>query len=139
MSLFKRGKWYWMHNVVNAVRYRLPLKTTNWQDAKRIEKEKLASIAEGKFSGQGKVARQIFSAAADAYLEERKLFKAEKTYLTECERSKALKGFFRDTPLRQITTKMIFRYQMERKKPVLKKVSNLAKSATTEKELDWFG
>jgi hypothetical protein len=40
MSLFKRGKWYWMDDVENGVRYRLPLKTTNWQDAKLKKGEK---------------------------------------------------------------------------------------------------
>ena len=40
MSIFKRGSWYWMHDVVNSVRYREPLKTKNWQEAKRREKER---------------------------------------------------------------------------------------------------
>jgi hypothetical protein len=60
MSLFKRGKWYWMDDVVNEVRCRLPLKT-NWQQAKTGEKEKLVEIAQGKFGGIGKIARQTFT------------------------------------------------------------------------------
>jgi hypothetical protein len=65
MSLFKRGKWYWMDDFVSGVRYKLPLKTTNWQDARRLEKGKLAEIPEGKLGSQGKVARQTFNTAAD--------------------------------------------------------------------------
>ena len=71
MSLFKRNKWYWMDDVVNGIRYRLPLKTTNWQEAKRLEKEKLSEIAEGKAGTQGPAARRSFNVAMDAYLEER--------------------------------------------------------------------
>src|SRR5262245_36610440 len=103
MSLFKRNRWYWMDDVLNGIRYRLPLKTTNWQEAKRFEKEKLAEIAQGKAGSHGKTARQTFNAAADAFLEERQLHKAAKTYTTERERSRALRKFFGDVPLCRIT------------------------------------
>jgi len=53
-----------MDDIVNEVRYRLPLKT-NWQQAKTGEKEKLADIAQGKFGGIGKIARQTFKLAAE--------------------------------------------------------------------------
>jgi hypothetical protein len=77
MSLFKRGKWYWMDDVVNGIRYRLPLKTTNWPEAKGLEKDRLAEIAAGKLGSQGAVARQSFKAAAEAYVEERKLHSSD--------------------------------------------------------------
>ena len=48
MSTYKRGKWYWMDNIVNDVRYREPLKTTNWQEARRKEKERLFEIGPRK-------------------------------------------------------------------------------------------
>jgi hypothetical protein len=115
MSLFKRGKWYWMDDVENGVRYRLPLKTTNWQDAKKQEKEKLPEIAAGKLGSQGKVARQGFNAAATDYLEELRLHGAESTYKTEGYVSRSLCRFFGDTPLRRITAEMILKYQSERK------------------------
>ena len=54
-----------MDQVVNGLRYRLPLKTTNWQEAKRLEKEKLAEISGGKAGGPGKISMQTFDAAAD--------------------------------------------------------------------------
>jgi integrase len=117
MSTFKRNRRFWMDDMVNGVRYRLPLKTTNWQEAKRLEKEKLTAIAEGKLGSQGKVARQTFNAAVAAYLEERRLFKSRKTYITECERSKPLKDFFGATALRRITAEMISDYQQQRKAP----------------------
>jgi integrase len=115
MSLFKRGKWYWMDDVVNEARYRLPLKTTNWQDAKKLEKEKLAEIAGGKLGSQGKQSRQTFTVAADAYIAERKLHSAARTYVTDKYRTLPLRRFFRETPLRRITADLIVKYQSERK------------------------
>lgn len=114
MSLFKRGKWYWMDDVVNGVRYRLPLKTTNWQAARNLEKEKVKEILQGKLGG-GKGARQSFEEAVEAYIRERKLHSAEKTRLTDEERCRPLKKFFRDTPLRKITGETILEYQTQRK------------------------
>ena len=101
MATFKRGKWYWMDDVVNGVRYRLPLKTKNWQEALRKEKETLAAIAEGKFGRQGATARQTFNAAADAYLQERQLHATGQTHWTEQGRSQGLRRFFGSTPLRR--------------------------------------
>jgi integrase len=115
MSLFKRGKWYWMDDVVNEIRYRLPLKTTNWQEAKKQEKEKLAEIAAGKLGGQGKLSLQTFNGAADAYIEERMLYTTEKTRFTDKERSRPLRKFFSDTRLKRITAEKIVDYQLARK------------------------
>jgi hypothetical protein len=75
-----------MHDFVNGIEYRLTLKTKNWQEAKKKEKETLAEIAEGKFGSQGKVARQTFNVAADTYIQERQLHSAEKTRCTDQER-----------------------------------------------------
>lgn len=126
MSVYKRAKWYWMHDFVSGVEYRMALKTRNWQEALKVHKEKLSEIIEGKIGSVGKVARQTFEAATDLYLEERKLFKAPKTYVTEFERSKPLKEFFGDTPLKRITAALILRYQTERKtKGLANKTINL--------------
>ncbi|MCZ6533961.1 MAG: site-specific integrase [SAR324 cluster bacterium] len=115
MATFKRGKWYWMDDVVNGVRYRQPLKTKNWQEALRKEKETLVAIAEGKAGSQGAVARQGFNAAADAYLGERVLFTSVSTCRTEQRRSQALRRFFGTTPLRRITAEGVVQYQAQRK------------------------
>jgi len=65
MSVWKRGKCWHMDDVVNEVRYRLPLKTTNWQEAKRVEKEKLNEIAKGKLASVGEVAQLQRNAQKD--------------------------------------------------------------------------
>ena len=115
MSLMKRGKWYWMHDVVNGLRYRLPLKTTNWQEALRKQKETLSEIQAGKLGKQGATGRQTFDVAADAYIEERQLHSAEKSCRTDKERSRPLRKFFKQTGLRRITAEAIVKYQKERK------------------------
>jgi hypothetical protein len=102
MGVYKRAKWYWMHDFINGEEYRMTLGTRNWQEALKRHKEKLNEIAEGKLGSVGKVARQTFEAATDTYLDERKLFKAPKTYVTEFERSKPLKEAFGDIPLKRI-------------------------------------
>jgi hypothetical protein len=104
-----------MDDVENGIRYRLPLKTTNWQDAKKQEKETLSDIAAGKLGGQGRIALQTFNGAADAYIQERMLHTAEKTRFTDKERSRPLRKFFADTRLKRTTTEKIVDYQLARK------------------------
>lgn len=115
MAVYKRGKWYWMDDVVNGIRYRLPLKTTNWQEAKRLEKEKLAAISSGKAGEPGKISMQTFDAAADNYIAERGLHTQEKTRLTDVERCRALRRFFGEIRLRRITADKVVDYQIARK------------------------
>ncbi len=64
--IYKRGKWYHMDDTVNGVRYREPLKTTNWQEALRLEKERLAEIAAGKGVNRHIAGKQTFNQAADS-------------------------------------------------------------------------
>ena len=48
MAVYKGGKWYWMHDFVNGVEYRMALKTRNWQEAWKLPKRK----AEGDCRGE---------------------------------------------------------------------------------------
>jgi integrase len=115
--IYKRGKWYWMDDVVNGIRYREPLKTKNWQEAKQREKEELSAIAEGKSSVVGGCASSVaFNAAADSYIEYRKLRSAEKTFSTDSQRSKPLRACFGDLRLKRITADGIAKYQSARAK-----------------------
>ena len=116
MSVYKRGKWYWMHDFVNGEQYRMTLGTRNWQEALRLHKEKLNEIAEGKIGSVGKVARQMFQAAADAYLEERRLHTAEKTRFMDEERCRPLRSFFGGLPLQRIKSETVVEYQIARSK-----------------------
>ena len=43
--IYKRGKWYWMDDMVNGQRYRLPLETRNWQEALNSKRKSLSKLA----------------------------------------------------------------------------------------------
>jgi hypothetical protein len=116
MSVYKRGKWYWMDDVVNGVRHRRPLKTSSWQQALHLEKEQLLSLTNGRAGTSGSNAQQTFAEAVGNYLEERQLQAAEKTYITDRERSRALSVFFGAMRLRHISPEMVVRYQAERRR-----------------------
>jgi integrase len=112
--IYRRGKWYWMDDTVNSFRYREPLRTANWQEALRLEKERIGEIQAAKGLNQNVAAKQTFTVAADAYVDRRKLFSAEKTYLTDKQRSEPLRKFFGDIRLKRITPEMIAEYQTKR-------------------------
>ena len=116
MAVYKRGKWYWMHDFVNGVEYRMTLGTGNWQEARKVHKEKLNEIAEGKLGAVGRTAQQDFNSAADAYLEERRLHTAEKTRFTDEQRCRAVRAFFGSLQLRRIKRETIVEYQIARRK-----------------------
>ena len=114
MSLYKRSRTWWMHDVVNGVEIRESLKTQDWQNARKNRNDRINEIMEGRASVNGKTARQSFKSALDAYVTDRQLHKAPKTYLTDRERGKPLEAFFGETPLNRITAERITKYQQHR-------------------------
>ena len=57
-----------MDNTVDGVRYRQPLETTNWQEARKREKELIKQAALGLLAAKtADFARLGFSEAADRY------------------------------------------------------------------------
>ena len=115
MTVYRRGKRYWMDTVIDGERHRVPLETTNWQEARRKAAALVSAITEGKAGSQGRSARETFNGAADAYLDERQLHSAEKTFKTDGERSRVLRKYFGEIRLRRITAEMIVSYQKKRK------------------------
>jgi hypothetical protein len=78
MALFRRGKWWWADFSVNGVRYRLPmrdengLRTKDWREANRCQKELIAEAEAGKLSVSGQsFARLAFDVALDRNLADR--------------------------------------------------------------------
>jgi integrase len=112
--IYKRAKWYHMDDTFNGVRYRLPLKTKNWQEALNKEKEEIAAIKSGKRGRKSTSAPGTLPLAVAAYLEYRKLHSAPKTHTTDRERSRSLIKFFRDIRLRRINADGIADYQANR-------------------------
>jgi len=107
-----------MDAAINGVRYRLPLKTKNWQEARQREKEEVAAMAAGRSTHHGPMSRKPFEDALDAYLDFRKLCSAPRTCSTDKEKSRPLREFFgergKNTQLRRITADHIVQYQVWR-------------------------
>jgi hypothetical protein len=45
MTLWKRGRLYWMDTVVNGIRYRGPLGTTDWRKAQQLQRQRIGQLA----------------------------------------------------------------------------------------------
>src|SRR5580704_457838 len=104
MAKYKRGDLWWADFTVNGVRYRVPLDTTDWREAKKKESEKIAEAETGKLTATSqKFARLAFSEAADRYIGDRLALLATGSIATEKERLKPLKNFFAATPLTRIS------------------------------------
>jgi hypothetical protein len=74
MAVFRRNKTYWTDFSVNGQRFRQSLDTTDWREALRREKERIAQAQTGKLSAAGQsFARLAFTEAADRYLDSRKI------------------------------------------------------------------
>jgi integrase len=116
MARYKRGDWWWTDFTVNGVRYRVPLDTTDWREAKKKESEKIAEAETGKLTATSqKFARLAFSEAADRYIGDRLAHLAPRSIVTEKERLKPLKNFFAATPLTRISADSIHEYIGHRK------------------------
>ena len=89
MALEKRGKNWFYYFVVNGVRYRGPLKTTHYQEARRREHDEREKAKAGKLAADKRtksLARLIFSEAAERYIADRAPDLAPKTVTIERER-----------------------------------------------------
>jgi integrase len=117
MTLWKRGRQYWMDSVVGGQRYREPLDTTDWREAKEREKQRLAELARrpadptrrGRSYGALDVTKAI-----DAYAKERRAQVSPRMVAYWTENAKPLGEFFGTTTLRNITPEQIAAYQNAR-------------------------
>jgi len=114
-----------MDLTIDGIRYREPLKTENWKDAKEKEKARLVEISQGRAGVRGAAAQASFSAAADAYIDERALHSAEKSCRTDRERSQPLRKVFGTMPLKKITAQAVLDYQKTRRATVSGRTVNL--------------
>src|SRR5215472_12102108 len=112
--IYKRGDWYWTDFTENGRRYRRPLKTTNWQEARTEERKVIEKARTGKLADSG-VPKRLFEATA-IYLDDKRVRCAPRAIELEIERLNMVKKFFGDFRLSAITPAAIQRYQQERKK-----------------------
>src|SRR4029453_19100376 len=99
MGLWKRGNQYWLDAVVHGHRYREPLGTTDWREAKRLERQRLEQL---QTKGARPTAKSLTYAAMDvstalkAYAEERRAQVSERMADYWLENAKPLANFFKD-------------------------------------------
>lgn len=104
MALYKRNDIWWTDFSVNGQRFRVSLDTGDWREAQAKEKELITQASQGKLAvGSMQFGRLAFSAAADAYLDERLTHLAPRTIQTEKERQKPLKAYFGAMSLNHIS------------------------------------
>src|SRR3954464_13582739 len=103
MSLWKRGSQYWMDVTVNGERTREPLRTSDWREARELEKHRIAELAKRPSDpskrGQSYGARDVES-AINAYAEERRAQVSRRMVAYWKENGKPLAGFFGSKKLR---------------------------------------
>jgi integrase len=115
--IYKRGGNWHMDAMVNGVRYREALHTTDKREASGLEKKRIAEIQQGKGASKTgrEFARKPFSAAADQYLEERKPHTAERTNQLERNLLRPLRKFLGEKVVMRIRAEEISAYQRERR------------------------
>jgi integrase len=112
MSLKKPGKTWHTHFVVNGQRFRQSLATADWIEAQSKEKELIAQVSEGRLSHTNTgLARQPFRVAADDYVAARHLELAVASRAKEKQLLVQLKAYFKEQPLKAITSKRITDYR----------------------------
>ena len=116
---YKRGKWYWMDVAVNGVRYREPLGTSDWREARGLQKERISQLVK-RAPDPTKVSKSYGSmtipVAIEAYAAERCLQVSPRMVAWWRENCRPLGAYFKDTRLRKITPAMIGLYQHSRSK-----------------------
>ena len=117
MSLWKRGKQYWIDAVVNGVRYREPLGTTDWREATQAERRRLEEL--GKISPDLTNRRQSYGAldvksAIDNYAVERRSQVSTRMVAYWKENAKPLAAFLGKMKLSSLTPGHLAAYQNAR-------------------------
>ena len=117
MGLWKRGHQYWLDAVVHGHRYREPLGTTDWREAKRLERQRIEQL-EGRATVP--TAKSLTYAAMDVssaiatYAVERRAQVSKRMVAYWLENARPLAAFFKDTKLRHIAPAQLAAYQNAR-------------------------
>jgi integrase len=118
MGLWKRGKQYWLDAVVHGERYREPLGTTDWRQARDLEKKRIAELQQ-RPPDPAKRARKYCAldvkTAMDLYAEERRSQVSPRMVKWWAEMARPLANFFGDKPLRKISASDLAAYQNARR------------------------
>ncbi len=118
MGLWKRGKQYWLDAVVHGERYREPLGTTDWRQARDLEKTRIAELQQ-RPPDPTRRARHFgalsVAAAIEQYADERRSQVSGRMVAWWKEMGRPLAQFFDDKPLRKIAPADLMAYQNARR------------------------
>jgi hypothetical protein len=118
MGLWKRGKHYWLDTVVHGERHREPLGTTDWREARDLEKTRIAELQQ-RPPDPTKRARKFstltVTAAIDLYADERRSQVSPRMAAWWKEMGRPLAAFFGDKALRKISSADLTAYQNARR------------------------
>jgi hypothetical protein len=118
MSLWKRGKQYWLDVVVHGERHREPLGTTDWREARELEKTRVAELHR-RPADPTKRARAFgaltVAAAVEHYAADRRAQVSPRMVKWWAEMGRPLAAFFGDKPLRKISPADLAAYQNARR------------------------
>ncbi len=117
MGLWKRGQLYWLDVVVHGHRYREPLGTTDWREARRLARERIEQLQSRASVPSGTslaYAAMDVSTAIAAYIDERRAQVSRRMASYWAENARPLGAYFGTTPLRRITSAQIAGYQNAR-------------------------
>ena len=117
MARYKRGKHYWMDVTVNGVRYRESLETSDWREAQRQERSRIAELE--KRAPDPMKRTKTFGAldiesAMTAYVAERQAQVSPRMVAYWKEQTVPLKAYFRERTLKHIAMADISDYQNHR-------------------------
>jgi integrase len=132
MALVKRGKTWHCNFVVDGVRYRESLKTTDWREAQRKLNDLIADAREGKLAADAKrkgIARLPFKDAAEQFTRDREPNIATNSAKAERERARAINRTLGAKRVASLTPDDVLAYMRDRK------AAGIA-NATINRELD---
>ena len=117
MTLYKRGKTWWVDFSAHGERFRLSVGTGDWRQAESHAKELVADALAGRMTRAAlDTGKQAFADAADAYLEARRLDLAESSLRKERQLLTFPKRFFGKAALASITADFLNVYRKWRAK-----------------------
>src|SRR5438445_2570839 len=130
MALIKRGRTWHMHFVVDGVRYRQSLKTTDWREAQKRQHDAVEKAKAGKLAAKRKaIACVPFEDAAELFIGDRAPGLAPLSVRTERERARAINRVLGSLRVRDITPEDVLAYIRGRHE---QKIAN----RTVNRELD---
>ncbi len=137
MAIYKRGNTYWFEFIFNGRRVRKSAKTKNRKAAREIESAYRTKLAKGEVGIDEPKKVPAFTAAMKDFLEWSKHEHAAhpNTHKRYEISSKALKRFFRDSPLDRITPDTVEKFKTWRARQKSPRTGRFLRPATINREL----